>query len=147
MQFCMPHWNTLREKIEAAGLTVLVSESGEEAAKKQVDRIQTSDVTVDNFDPLMQAHNAIAGNAFSLISQAGGDPMYLMAGSDVPEDAIDKDGYRDRTWPRCPLCYLNIAHEVTCTDKRCKLPKENGYDFFMDLAVKDQVKAWKALKT
>jgi hypothetical protein len=75
---------------------------------------------------------------------------YLLEPETVPEESVAHEyaNYRavvrrvtpkELTWPRCPLCYLNLAHELTCTDRRCHLPKVAGYDWMLDRAVKDAV--------
>jgi hypothetical protein len=78
MRFCSAHWDDLRSKIEAAGLSSFISSGGEEAAKRMVE---------NGFDPLMGAHNAIVGNAMDAAGFA------IMMPND---DGID----------RCPLCFL-----------------------------------------
>lgn len=80
MKFCLPHWDKLRKAISDRGLDSLNSKGGQEAAE----RMQKG-----AFDPLMNAHNAIVGNA--LDHQGGG--FALMTAN---EDGSD----------RCPLCYL-----------------------------------------
>ena len=145
MEFCQPHWNALRQAINKRGLSTLVSEGGEQAALK-VRRQVEEGVTLDTYDPLMGAHNAILANVGDIISKAGGSPLYLF--SSGPEDPMTGYGpkYEGRTWPRCPLCYLGLAHEVNCKDRRCVLPKVNGYDWMIDRAADDQVEIWKELQ-
>lgn len=136
MRFCMSHWNALRAAIELRGLSGLVPQGGMAATVKQADQLQRREVTRENFDPLMSAHWAIAGNVMTSLSSAGMNPLYLMSSS--PEDAVEGyAGYEGRTWPRCPLCYINLAHEVSCTDDDCRLPKQNGYDWMIDRAADD----------
>lgn len=50
MNWCKPHWNNLREKIEAKGLTKFVSENASIAA-----RSLTEKPSKENFDPLMES--------------------------------------------------------------------------------------------
>lgn len=40
MNFCQPHWDLLREKIRAAGLSSLISDDGAEAMGKMVKQIK-----------------------------------------------------------------------------------------------------------
>lgn len=134
MKFCQDHWDALRAKIEERGLAGLVAPSGVIAAEQQKDQFERAlsgeqEATPANFDPLMSAHWAIASNAMSTIS-----PLYLMADGD--EDPVEGFGQKGegRTWPRCPLCYLNLAHELTCKDARCTLDEKRGYDWMLDRA-------------
>jgi hypothetical protein len=80
------------------------------------------------------------------VGRAGGNPLYLMM-ADGPEDPVEGygDAYAGRTWPRCPLCYLGLAHEVSCTDERCELPKVNGYDWMIDRAADDAAERWRQI--
>lgn len=136
MKFCGQHWERLRGAIAARGLEALVSVGGHSAMEKLVDELQTKATTLDNFDPLMSAHWAIVGNATRILGNNGG--LYLLM--DGPEDPVDVVGYAGRTWPRCPLCYLNLAHEVSCKEADCRLDRVNGYDWMIDRAA-DEAKA------
>lgn len=142
MQFCTEHWNKMRAAVDARGLTPLVSQGEASAVAKMVDQLKEGEQTLDSFDPLMSMHWAIAGNAMEALKRAGADPLYLMM--DGPEDPVDADQagerFRGRTWPRCPLCYINLAHEITCTDPKCGLDKVSGYDFYIDCAADDAKK-------
>lgn len=146
MRFCQAHWDALREKIDEKGLSSLVSESGEEIARRTVRELEEGEHTIDNYDPLMAAHWAIANNVMGIIADAGMNPLYLLSGG--PEDPVEgyDKKYLGRTWPRCPLCYINLAHEVSCKDPRCQLPKENGYDWMLERAAQEQVEVWESLK-
>jgi hypothetical protein len=86
MKFCQPHWVELRKQIESAGLSALVAESGKQAVKNLASEVEGG-TTVDNFDPLMNAHNYIWGAAMNLCG------MVLMQDN---ENGSEK----------CPLCYL-----------------------------------------
>ena len=136
MQFCQPHWDSLRQAIKDKGLGVLVSETGEEAVTKAARQAAGED-TVDTFDPLMFAHNIIFSNVLENASQSVG---YLMG--DGPEDPVE--GHEGRTWPRCPICYLNLAHEISCGG--CDLPQETGYDWMIDRSSDDALTHWEGLK-
>jgi hypothetical protein len=96
--------------------------------------------TIDSFEPLLMAHNAIAGNAMTTIERAGGNPLYLL--SVGPEDPVE--GHPGRTWPRCPLCYLGLAHELNCGG--CDLPQKDGYAWMIDKAADDALDKWESLK-
>lgn len=148
MRFCQPHWDKLRTTIADRGLGDLIATDGETAVAQLTDALERREATPVNFDPLMNAHWAITANAMDLISKTGNSPLYLMLPDDVAEDPVAGYGeqYEGRTWPRCPLCYINLAHEVSCTDRRCTLDKVNGYDFFIERATDDQVVAWQRIK-
>lgn len=147
MQSCQKHWDALRKALEDRGLDKLVPQGGEEAASRQLDQLQSARVTRDNFDPLMGAFWAIAGNCSERISRAGGNPLYLLA--DGPEDPVDVGVYptaAGRTWPKCPLCYVSMVHELTCDGGACKLPKVDGYDWMIERAAEEQLEKARALK-
>lgn len=152
MKFCDDHWERLRAAIDDRGLGDLVAQSGERAERNLASEIEQG-VSLVNFDPLMSAHWAIVSNAMATIGRAGASPVYLMAGEDVPEDPIDPtqvshpDRVRGRSWPRCPLCYLNVAHELTCTDSRCELDEVGGYDWMIDRAADEAKTKADALRT
>lgn len=141
--FCEDHWNRLRVAVEEEGLGELIAKSGERAATNTQQAVEKGCVTLANFDPLMGAHWAIMKNAMSIVGRAG-SPLYLMG--DGEEDPVEIPGGEGRTWPRCPLCYLGLAHELTCKDGRCSLPKVDGYAWMIDRAAKEQREKWEALK-
>lgn len=151
MNMCQQHWDRLREKIAERGLAHLIAPDGATAAAQLADQFQRAaderdEATPVNFDPLMGAFMAIGANVMSLL---GPSALYLMTAG--PEHPIDFESYpngdatRSRmallglsmTWPRCGLCYAGIAHELTCTDPRCVLPKVDGYDRWLDRAADD----------
>jgi hypothetical protein len=137
----MDHWNQLRAAIDSRGLTPFVARDGKVAIAQAAKQITENRSGKDTFDPLMGAHWAIAGNATDFMGRAGMNPLYLL--SDGPEDPVDvkRAGaqYAGRTWPRCPLCYLNLAHELTCTDPKCGLDKQRGYDWMIERAADDSL--------
>lgn len=136
MKFCSAHWDALRQKIADRGLEHLVAQGGEMAVKQLSDQLDTGDVTRDNFDPLMSAHWAVCGNAMEALSQAGISPLYLFGDmSHAPEGRSD-----------CPLCELNYLHKTSCTDPRCALDKEAGYDWMLDRAADDALQLARELK-
>lgn len=148
MNMCQQHWDRLREKIGERGLSRLVAPDGETAAAQMADQFRRGDAdpTPANFDPLMSAFWAIGSNVMSKLGPSG---LYVLRGPDAEQDPIDFTQYpngeatRNRlaligeplTWPTCGLCYLNLAHELTCTEERCELPKVDGYDMWLDRAV------------
>lgn len=155
MKFCDAHWQRLRELIVERGLGDLIAPSGETAFAQMADQLQKNDVTLVNFDPLMGAFWAVVANAMKAIVQGNQSAVgYLM--SEGPLDEIDFASFpngqvaqerldssrqnRHGCWPRCPLCYLNLAHELTCTEARCRLPTVDGYDWMLERAA-DEAKA------
>lgn len=137
MKFCQPHWDALREAIEARGLAALVADGGEAAAKNLASEL-TDGSTLDNFDPLMSAHFAIWNNAMSLATERyQADPMALMMNHpDHPE------------W-ECPICFLNwlhAEHDRLCTQEGCNYPKGETYEWMIDRAADEQVEAWREMK-
>lgn len=139
MKFCQDHWDRLRAEISKRGLDDLVADDAALVARRMESELETGATTLANFDPLMSAHWAIANNAMEYISRAGGSPLYLLAGEEVPEDPVEGYGpeYEGRTWPRCPLCYLNLAHEMSCSDPRCRLDRKRGFDWMVVRAADD----------
>lgn len=142
MQFCLRHWEMMRAAVEARGMTPLVAENGKSAVNNVVDELQ-SGMSLDNFDPLMAMHWNISGN---LMDKLGPSALYLLGSGE--EDVIDVDQiadaelktkYAGKTWPRCPICYINIAHEFSCGDSRCTLTKADGYDICIEWSA-DSVK-------
>jgi hypothetical protein len=74
------------------------------------------------------------------VRDSGGDPLYLLAGppGETPEDPVTGyPGHEGKTWPRCGLCYVNLAHEVSC--EGCDLDTERGFDFFIGKAADEQL--------
>jgi hypothetical protein len=137
VKFCQDHWNSLRSAIDERGLTALVADSGEKAAANLASELADGQ-TIDNYDPLMSAHFAIASNAMGFIANGGGNPLVIMA---PPPDHPE--------WG-CPICYLNwvdAEHEQLCADPSCPRAGEPPTDFawMIDRAADDQVEAWKAM--
>lgn len=144
MRFCDDHWGRLRAAIEGRGLGHLIAQGGERAALNFSRELAAGKQTIATFDPLMGAHWSIVSNAMKTVERAGGNPLYLMG--DGPEDEVEIPGGEGKTWPRCPLCYLGLAHELTCREPQCKLPHVDGYAWMIDRAADDQVAAWRELK-
>lgn len=142
MQFCDTHWTNLRTAIDARGLSALVAETGQDAMVKTMRQFEGED-TIDSFEPVLMAHTNIAANAMGTISRAGGNPLYLLATG--PEDPVE--GQPGRTWPRCPICYLGLAHEISCDGNTgCKLPRKDGYAWMIDRAADDALAKWESLR-
>lgn len=142
MNGCHVHWMMLRAAIDERGLMHLVADDGPAAARRMASEFEEGR-SAKNYDPLMGAWFAILSNAMETIKAAGGNPLYSMASPDVPETPVDKDQIaraglpEDATWPRCVVCYLNLAHRITCRDERCTLDRERGYDWMIDRAADD----------
>lgn len=150
MNMCQDHWDRLREKITERGLAHLVAKDGATAAAQVADQLRRGDdtPTVTNFDPLMGAFWAIGSNVMNML---GPSSLYLLASRDAPEEPIDFGQYRNGeatrarmamlgispTWPRCGLCYAGLAHELTCAEEGCTLPKVDGYAWMLDRAADD----------
>lgn len=140
MQFCQRHWSMMRAAVEARGMSPLVASNGAEAIENIIDEPKAGSTT-DNFDPLMAMHWNIATNLMDKLGQSAG---YLMfGGPDTPEDPIDvarlsdpalREKYAGKTWPRCPICYANIAHEFTCREAACMLTRVDGWDVCIEWA-------------
>jgi hypothetical protein len=112
VKFCKRHWQSLRDAIDARGLTPLVSQGGVAAAQRMASASQEGS-RPDNFDPLMGAHNTILMHA---LKAAG------------PAVLVDNE---DGT-ARCPLCYLTEAHKQSCTDPNCEQDFEKWIEFAAD---------------
>jgi hypothetical protein len=117
MKFCMDHWNALRAAIDERGLTDLVAPDGQTAVAQLADQVDQGE-TPANYDPLMAAHWAIVNNISGL---GRGVALYLLYPN---EDGSD----------RCPLCYANEQHRMTCEDLECAFT----YDGWIDRAADDQ---------
>lgn len=143
VRMCMDHWTRLREAITARGLSALVADSGEKAASNLASEVSDG-LTVDNYDPLMSAHNAILNNSMDALG---------------PQNAL-----RLMTGDYCPLCVLNdLSRESweeavkagTTPGDRCPCPTPgctvtfpaapDSYDGWIDRAADDQVGVWKSL--
>jgi hypothetical protein len=107
MKFCQTHWGKLRDAIDARGLTPLISIGGKSAAEKMISAC-TEGPSLDNFDPLLGAHNKIVEHAMS----AGGLAVILQEG--------------------CPLCFLKEQHELHCTIPNCTQDFEKWIDYAAD---------------
>lgn len=125
MKMCQQHWDTLRLKIKQRGLGDFCPASFDEAVDRMKSQAETKDLTAENFDPLMSAHNMILQNAMTTIHAIGANPLMLFA--DDPEHP---------EW-ECPICCLNwlsAEHDKNCFDPECTKPKGLTYDDWLDMA-------------
>lgn len=149
MRMCSTHFDGLRERVTTLGLGDLIVTDAETATEQLADQLAQEEVTAVNFDPLMSAHWGVCTNAMEMLATANPSVVgYLMEPEERSEDVVELATYPngalvgDRlgagvTWPRCPLCYLNMAHELTCRDRKCSLPKVDGHDWMLDRAAKE----------
>ncbi len=141
MQFCQRHWDMMRAAVEARGMTPLVASNGAYAMANLISEVKEGP-KLDNFDPLMAMHWNISINLMEKLGKGG---LYLL--TNYPEDPIDTSGFSEnlkrkydgKTWPRCPICYCNISHEISCRETRCALKRENGWDICIEMSA-DTVK-------
>lgn len=98
MKFCDVHWGTLKAELDKAGLLRFVSPDGPEAMRRMnaamVEERDGLSKKVENFEPLMQAHNMIVGQAMMMF----GAPFML-----TRTDTTENDGHR------CPVCVALAA--------------------------------------
>lgn len=118
MKFCQPHWEKLRAAIDERGLTHLVAHGGEQAARNLV--AETRDgPSIQTFDPLMAAHNAIWFHAMQ--TPVG---MALMF--------ANEDGSQ-----RCPICFPRDEHAKGCPGPpECAITPAS-FESWIDLAADD----------
>ena len=157
MNICPSHWDALRSKIDDLGLTEFVSESGMEAAAKTMDQITKVEpddsVTRENFDPLMGAYWLILVTTTRFIGENAPSALFYLFDPSPPwpidftlyrngsqvEERLRKDGI-EPIWPKCPLCYLGLMHELICEfdDTVCSLDTIDGYKWMIEKAGNDQ---------
>ena len=106
MKFCIPHWDLLKDKIKEIGLYDLVPTSGKEAVEKTIKSMENP--SLENFDPLMTAHNMILGNAMEI------------AGLEV---LVDNEGGTER----CPLCFLKADNWIEFAARDTKIMYEESF--------------------
>lgn len=137
VKFCTRHWDDLKLAVENCGLMSLAAENGEQAARN-LESEAARGTTIDNFDPLMGAHNAIVARAMNLIKERyRQNPLMVMADADEhPEWA-------------CPICALNWCHDEhnrLCTQQGCDWPKEFDWTSEMVNGASDlMLKQWQEL--
>ena len=107
MKMCQRHWGLLRDAIKAEGLYDLVAPDGRQAMRNMASELQ-SGAAIQNFDPLMAAHNDIWSHAMDLAGLAVMAP--------------DADGNE-----RCPVCFCAELHLATCPDRPCPDPTFDGW--------------------
>jgi hypothetical protein len=146
VNFCQEHWDLLKAAIGSRGLMDLVAPDGETAVAQLKHQLESGGSTPTNYDPLMGAMFAISGNAADLVKSMGGNALYVMVRGEEEAAIEGLPGYEGRTWPYCPLCHINLAHEIFCKDPACPLDKERGYDDWINRAADDQVRAAKELR-
>lgn len=137
VRFCADHWERLKDAVRQAGLWSLVAENGEQGARNIQSQLSEG-LTVDNFDPLIMAHNAIFGYALEMTqAQYDQNPQMFMADSaEHPEWA-------------CPICALNWCHDEhirLCLKDDCDYP--NQFDWapqMIDRAVELVLAEWRQL--
>lgn len=134
----------LRAAIEKRGLSDLIAPDGETAIAQLADQLHTASTTPTNYDPLMSAMFAISSNVADLVAEMGGNVLYVMVRGDE-EVPVQEPGYEERTWPHCPLCHVNLAHEIFCRHPNCTTDKVRGFDHWIEHAADDQVKRAKEL--
>lgn len=136
----------LKAAITARGLDSLVAPDGETAVAQLTNQLESEGSTPTNYDPLMSAMFAISGNAADLVKSMGGNALYVMVRTAEEEAPVEGfPGYEGRTWPYCPLCHINLAHEIMCPHESCGMDRERGYDQWIERAADDQVAAAKEL--
>lgn len=136
MKFCQQHWDDLRSAIDNVGLTALIAESGAMAVVNVISEIEEG-TRIDNFDPLMRAHFAIASNVIEMARANGADDLARML---VLE-------------PICPLCLANqmLAGGGPYTTDRLRGLLAAGnvrgpVDEWVDRAAADQLTQWQEMR-
>lgn len=135
----------LKLAIKTRGLEDLIAPDSETIFAQMKSQLEQGKATPTNYDPLMGAMFAISNNAADLVKKMGGNPLYVMVRVEDEAPVVDVPGYEGRTWPYCPLCHINLGHEMFCKDPDCKLDKERAFDYWIERAADDQVKAAKEL--
>jgi hypothetical protein len=115
VKFCQPHWEKLRAAIDERGLTHLVAQGGAQAARNLAAESRDGP-SIQTFDPLMAAHNAIWFNAMQ--TPVG---MTLMFAND--------DGSE-----RCPICFPRDEHAKVCPGAPECLVSASTFEAWIDLA-------------
>lgn len=123
MKMCPEHYTKLREAINSRGLAVLVAEDSEEAVRKILGANQFG-MSIDTFEPLLDAVIQIGIQAFSILG-----PRLSLPNADGTD--------------QCPLCALNLFHQIECTDPTCHIA---DYEHWIDCAADDQLRIWQSLR-
>lgn len=119
MQMCLDHWIMLRKAINDLGLSNLVASNGDQIARNFASELEHG-ITIDNFDPLMYAHNAIILNALEALGT-----VFIKQGN-------------------CPICSFNKSHTQTCKDPNCIY--KDGSDIWIEYASNEALEKWNELK-
>jgi hypothetical protein len=138
VRFCPDHWTALRHAVALQNLDALIAETGESAAANLISEMAKGS-TIDNFDPLMGAHNAIVAQAMTIIKERyTQNPLMVMA-----------DDTEHPEWA-CPICALNWCHEEharLCTQVDCNWPPTFDWtDEMVDGAADLMLDRWKAMR-
>jgi hypothetical protein len=121
VNWCQPHWDLLRTKIDQAGLTSLVSDTGAELSEKLTRQLGGEDVTLGSYDPLMSACMALTTFAYDAVGSDNARRVLL-------------EGH-------CPICIANEVHRISCAEDGCEL----DFTRYFDNAVADEVERAKGM--
>lgn len=140
MKFCTRHWDALREKTKTVGLGALIADSGEQAISNMASEFSDGP-TVDNYDPLLAAHNTILSNAMDAL---GAQALTLFTGDYCPLcvlNQLSREG-----WERAKAEGLKPGDPCPCGKCDAIFPETPyNYDEWIDFAVQGQVDHWKKL--
>ena len=140
MKMCMNHWESLREAIKARGLYSLVADNGEKAVSNLASELEDGQ-TIDNYDPLMSAHNAILSNSMDAL---GPSALMLFTGDYCPLCVLNE---RSReAWEQGKRDGMKAGQPCPCGACDAVFPAEpESYDVWIDRAADDQINVWKSL--
>lgn len=139
MKMCMNHWEKLREAVKARGLDALVADSAEKVARNLVSELEDGQ-TLDNFDPLMGAHNAILANSMDALGPAA---RTLFTGDYCPLCVLNEQSRE--AWEQGQRDGMKAGQPCRCGQCGAVFPPEpESYDQWIDRAADDQVEAWKS---
>lgn len=128
VEMCQQHWDKLKAQVHEKGLSSLMAD-GPEEANARLERIKRDDgYTIDNFEPLVYAMQAIVTNAMAQ------DAAIVMTLSWYL--SVDS----------CPICGLNAIHDEHCDDDDCDMG-ENPFECWIDRAADDALETWQGLGT
>ena len=66
MKFCQSHWDALKTAVESRGMGHLIAANGRDAHARMVAELEGR-AEVDDFEPLMAAHNMILSHAIEWV--------------------------------------------------------------------------------
>lgn len=137
MRFCTSHWERLQAAIDTRGLGALVAENGEQAARNLQSEM-TEGPSIDNFDPLMGAHNAIVNMAMKTISEQYSQNTRMLF--------ADPNEHPEWACPVCALAWCHDEHNRLCTQEGCNWPREFDWaSTLIDGAADHMLKVWAAM--